>query len=213
MAQTDHASSRMNLYAGWLTVDGQCYPFGAETKRRCLQMIAQFICSMAEMHAEDQRKYPDTALLCPYWYSGVYTNSEIRRLASDETLDPDMLDDMMQHALDDYFSNPDIKITALVSPLLVPVVGQTVGDSLFIAMLDKDDDFAGYVTTDEETAEHWLTDYVAQVFGSSVGKPGMSVDAAKKYLKGKGLIHICPLPLSPNLKMVLSLAALTPQAA
>ncbi len=213
MAQTDHASSRMNLYAGWLTVDGQCYPFGAETKRRCLQMIAQFICSMAEMHAEDQRKYPDTALLCPYWYSGVYTNSEIRRLASDETLDPDMLDDMMQHALDDYFSNPDIKITALVSPLLVPVVGQTVGDTLFIAMLDKDHDFAGYVTTEEEVAERWLTEYVAQVFGPSVGKPGMSVDAAKKYLKGKGLIHICPLPLSPNLKMVLSLAALTPQAA
>ncbi|WP_148298940.1 hypothetical protein [Acetobacter okinawensis] len=213
MAQTDHASSRMNLYAGWLTVDGQCYPFGAETKRRCLQMIAQFICSMAEMHAEDQRKYPDTALLCPYWYSGVYTNSEIRRLASDETLDPDMLDDMMQHALDDYFSNPDIKITALVSPLLVPVVGQTVGDTLFIAMLDKDHDFAGYVTTEEEVAERWLTEYVAQVFGPSVGKPGMSVDAAKKYLKGKGLIHICPLPLSPNLKMVFSLAALTPQAA
>lgn len=213
MAQTDHASSRMNLHAGWLTVDGQCYPFGAETKRRCLQMIAQFICSMAEMHAEDQRKYPDTALLCPYWYSGVYTNSEIRRLASDETLDPDMLDDMMQHALDDYFSNPDIKITALVSPLLVPVVGQTVGDTLFIAMLDKDHDFAGYVTTEEEVAERWLTEYVAQVFGPSVGKPGMSVDAAKKYLKGKGLIHICPLPLSPNLKMVLSLAALTPQAA
>lgn len=213
MAQTDHASSRMNLYAGWLTVDGQCYPFGAETKRRCLQMIAQFICSMAEMHAEDQRKYPDTALLCPYWYSGVYTNSEIRRLASDETLDPDMLDDMMQHALDDYFSNPDIKITALVSPLLVPVVGQTVGDTLFIAMLDKDHDFAGYVTTEEEVAERWLTEYVAQVFGPSVGKPGMSVDAAKKYLKGKGLIHICPLPLSPNLKMVISLAALTPQAA
>lgn len=213
MAQTDHASSRMNLYAGWLTVNGQCYPFGAETKRRCLQMIAQFICSMAEKHAEDQRKYPDTALLCPYWYSGVYTNSEIRRLASDETLDPDMLDDMMQHALDDYFSNPDIKITALVSPLLVPVVGQTVGDTLFIAMLDKDHDFAGYVTTEEEVAERWLTEYVAQVFGPSVGKPGMSVDAAKKYLKGKGLIHICPLPLSPNLKMVLSLAALTPQAA
>lgn len=213
MAQTDHASSRMNLYAGWLTVDGQCYPFGAETKRRCLQMIAQFICSMAEMHAEDQRKYPDTALLCPYWYSGVYTNSEIRRLASDETLDPDMLDDMMQHALDDYFSNPDIKITALVSPLLVPVVGQTVGDTLFIAMLDKDHDFAGYVTTEEEVAERWLTEYVAQVFGPSVRKPGMSVDAAKKYLNGKGLIHICPLPLSPNLKMVLSLAALTPQAA
>lgn len=213
MAQTDHASSPMNLYAGWLTVDGQCYPFGAETKRRCLQMIAQFICSMAEMHAEDQRKYPDTALLCPYWYSGVYTNSEIRRLASDETLDPDMLDDMMQHALDDYFSNPDIKITALVSPLLVPVVGQTVGDTLFIAMLDKDHDFAGYVTTEEEVAERWLTEYVAQVFGPSVGKPGMSVDAAKKYLEGKGLIHICPLPLSPNLKMVLSLAALTPQAA
>ncbi|MFT8370429.1 MAG: hypothetical protein ABF641_04975 [Acetobacter sp.] len=176
-------------------------------------MIATFICSMAEMHAEDQRKYPDTALLCPYWYSGVYTNSEIRRLASDETLDPDMLDDMMQHALDDYFSNPDIKITALVSPLLVPVVGQTVGDTLFIAMLDKDHDFAGYVTTEEDVAERWLTEYVAQVFGPSVGKPGMSVDAAKKYLKGKGLIHICPLPLSPNLKMVLSLAALTPQAA
>lgn len=213
MAQTDHASSRMNLYAGWLTVDGQCYPFGAETKRRCLQMIAQFICSMAEMHAEDQRKYPDTALLCPYWYSGVYTNSEIRRLASDETLDPDMLDDMMQHALDDYFSNPDIKITALVSPLLVPVVAQTVGDTLFIAMLDKDHDFAGYVTTEEDVAERWLTEYVAQVFGPSVGKPGISVDTAKKYLKGSGLIHICPLPLSPNLKMVLSLAALIPQAA
>ncbi|MFT8930749.1 MAG: hypothetical protein ABF976_06405 [Acetobacter syzygii] len=213
MTQTDPAPFRMSLYAGWLTVDGQCYPFGAETKRRCLQMIAQFICSMAEMHAEDQRKYPDTALLCPYWYSGVYTNSEIRRLASDETLDPDMLDDMMQHALDDYFSNPDIKITALVSPLLVPVVGQTVGDTLFIAMLDKDHDFAGYVTTEEEVAERWLTEYVAQVFGPSVGKPGMSIDAAKKYLKGKGLIHICPLPLSPNLKMVLSLAALTPQAA
>lgn len=213
MAQTDHTSSPMSLYAGWLTVDGQCYPFGAETKRRCLQMIAQFICAMAEMHAEDQRKYPDTALLCPYWYSGVYTNQEIRRLASDETLDPDALDDMMQHALDDYFSNPDIKITALVSPLLVPVVGQTVGDTLFIAMLDKDHDFAGYVTTEEEVAERWLTEYVAQVFGPSVGKPGMSVDAAKKYLKGKGLIHICSLPLSPNLKMVLSLAALPPQAA
>lgn len=213
MTQTDPAPFRMSLYAGWLTVDGQCYPFGAETKRRCLQMIAQFICSMAEKHAEDQRKYPDTALLCPYWYSGVYTNQEIRRLASDETLDPDTLDSMMQNALDDYFSNPDIKITALVSPLLVPVVGQTVGDTLFIAMLDKDHDFAGYVTTEEEVAERWLTEYVPQVFGPSVGKPGMSVDAAKKYLKGKGLIHICPLPLSPNLKMVLSLAALPPQAA
>ncbi|MFT8663941.1 hypothetical protein [Acetobacter orientalis] len=213
MAQTDHASSPMNLYAGWLTVDGQCYPFGAETKRRCLQMIAQFICSMAEMHAEDQRKYPDTALLCPYWYSGVYISSDIRRLASDKAIDPDTLDEIMQDVVDDYLGNQATKITAFVLPMLVPVFGQTVGDTLFIAMLDKDDDFAGYVTTEEEVAERWLKEYVAQVFGPSVGKPGISVDTAKKYLKGSGLIHICPLPLSPNFKMVLSLAALIPQAA
>lgn len=213
MAQTDHASSPMNLYAGWLTVDGQCYPFGAETKRRCLQMIAKFICSMAEKHADLQREEPDFALLCPYWYSGVYISSDIRRLASDEAIDPDTLDEIMQDVVDDYLGNQATKITAFVLPMLVPVFGQTVGDTLFIAMLDKDHDFAGYVTTEEEVAERWLTEYVAQVFGPSVGKPGMSVDAAKKYLKGSGFIHICPLPLSPNLKMVLSLAALTPQAA
>lgn len=209
MAQTDHTSSPMSLYAGWVTVDGQCYPFGAETKRRCLQMIAKFICSMAEMHAEDQRKEPDFAVLFPYWYSGVYINSDIRRLASDETIDPDTLDEIMQNVVDDYLGNRATKITAFVLPLLVPVFGQTIGDTLFIAMLDKSDDFAGYVTTDQVTAENWLKDYVAQVFGPSVGKLGMSVAAAKTALKGDGVINICPLSLSPNLEMVMSVSALT----
>ncbi|MCP1215944.1 hypothetical protein NKW53_07705 [Acetobacter orientalis] len=191
MAQTDHTSSPMSLYAGWVTVDGQCYPFGAETNRRCLQMIAKFICSIAEMH-------------------GVYINSNIRRLASDEVIDPDTLDGMMQNVVDDYLGNRATKITAFVLPLLVPVFGQTIEDTLFIAMLDKSDDFAGYVTTDQVTAENWLTDYVAQVFGPSVGTPGMSVDEAKNALEGEGVINICPLSLSPNLEMVMSLAALTP---
>ena len=106
--------------------------------------------------------------------------------------------------------NRATKITAFVLPLLVPVFGQTIGNSLFIAMLDKSDDFAGYVATDQVTAENWLTDYVAQVFGPSVGKPGMSVAAAKTALKGEGVINVCPLALSPNLEMVMSLAALTP---
>lgn len=210
MAQTDHTSSPMSLYAGWVTVDGQCYPFGAETKRRCLQMIAKFICSMAEMHADLQRKEPDFAVLFPHWYSGVYITSDIRRLASDEAIDPDTLDEIMQDVVDDYLGNQATKITAFVLPLLVPVFGQTIGDTLFIAMLDKSDDFAGYVTTDRVTAENWLKDYVAQVFGPSMGKPGMSVAAAKTALKGDGVINICPLALSPNIETVMSLAALTP---
>lgn len=213
MTHPEHARPQMTIFVGWLRVAGHCYPFGAETKRQCLRMIAAFICEMADKHAAHEERYPDLAFYCPYWYSGVYVTPDIRILASEDQIDPDTLDDMMKNALDGYFIDPNVKITSFVSPTPVPVVGQTFGKTLFIATLEGQDILAAYVTTERKAARHWLTEYVAQPLGPTPGKPDMNAFAGKTHFRGKYLLHIGPLPLSPNLDMTLSLAALTPQAA
>ncbi|WP_156473857.1 hypothetical protein [Acetobacter malorum] len=170
-------------------------------------MITTFICEMADKHAIDEERYPDLALYCPYWYSGVYVTPDILTLASEVWIDPAAQDDMMTNALDGYFIDPNVKITSFVSPTPVPVVGQTFGQTLFIATLEGGDVLAACVTTERETARHWLTEYDAQPLGPTQGKPDRNAPA------GKYLLHVGPLPLSPNLHMTLSLAALTSQSA
>lgn len=197
----------MSIFVGSLTVAGRCYAFGAESRRQCMRMIATFICQMADKHAIDEERYPDLALYCPHWYSGVYVTPDILTLASEAWIDPASLDDMMQNALDGYFIDPNVKITSFVSPTPVPVVGQTFGQTLFIATLEGGDVLAACVTTERETARHWLAEYVARTLGPAQGKPDRNAPA------GKYLLHVGPLILSPNLDMTFFLATLTPQAA
>lgn len=211
--ENSQTTTHMSIFVGSLTVAGRCYPFGAESKRQCLRMIAAFICEMADKHAAHEERYPDLALYCPYWYSGVYVTPDIRALASEAWVDPAAQDDVMKNALDDYFIDPNVKITSFVSPTPVPVLGRTFGRTLFIATLEGGDVLTACVATERETARHWLTEYIAQTLGSAPGTPDRNAPAGINHARKKCLLHVGPLPLSPNLDMTLSLAALTPQAA
>lgn len=203
----------MSIFVGSLTVAGRCYPFGAESRRQCLRMIAVFICQMADKHAAHEERSPDLALYCPYWYSGVYVTPDIRAVASEAWIDPAAQDDMMKNALDGYFIDPNVKITSFVSPTSAPVLGRTFGRTLFIAPLEGEDVLTACVATERETARHWLTEYVAQTLGPAPGMPDRNAPAGINHSRGKYLLHVGPLPLSPNLDMTLSLATLTSQAA
>jgi hypothetical protein len=211
--ENSQTTPHMTIFVGSLTVAGRCYPFGAESRRQCLRMIAAFICQMADKHAAHEERYPDLALYCPYWYSGVYVTPDIRALASEAWIDPAAQDDMMKNALDGYFIDPNVKITSFVSPTPIPVLGRIFGRTLFIATLERGGVLTACVTTERETARHWLTEYVAQTLGPAPGRPDRNAPADINHSRGKYLLHVGPLPLSPNLDMTLSLATLTSQAA
>lgn len=48
-----------DIYIGWLVADGVCHPFGAESKRQCMRMMAGFVGEMAAKHAAHEKQYPE----------------------------------------------------------------------------------------------------------------------------------------------------------
>lgn len=191
-----------DIYVGWLVVDGVCHPFGAESKRNCMRMMAGFVGEMAAKHAAHEMQYPELAELSPYWFSGVYITPDIEILMSSKDIDPDALDKMFSDAIAAYLTDPNVKISSYVAPARAVVHGADFRGGLFIAIKDDGENYEGHVLTDEAGARVWLADHVANEVGSALGRPGLLIDDARALMR----TDACPTPVVDVLPLALSFA-------
>lgn len=193
------AADGWGIYVGWLVVDGVCHPFGAESKRNCMRMMAGFIGEMAEKHAEHEKQYPELAELSPHWFSGVYTSPDIELLMSSKDINPDALDKMFSDAIETYLTDPSVKISAFTVPGRTLVVGG-YSQTLFAAIVDDGNAFSAMVSTDETSARAWLADHIANEVGPALGRPGLSIEEARTLMK----TDACPTPVVDVLLLTVS---------
>jgi hypothetical protein len=203
------------IYLGWLVVDGVCYPFGAESKRNCMRMMAGFIGEMAAKHAAHEKQYPEVAALSPHWFSGVYITPDIELLMSNKEIDPDKIDLFFGQAIQAYMRDPNVKISAFTVPGRTCVVGG-YSQTLFAAIADDGNAFSAMVSTDEAGARAWLADHVANEVGSSLGRPGLSIEDARALMKTDAcptpVVDVLPLTVSAGLEMRLKMAEIATAA-
>lgn len=198
-----------DIYVGWLVVDGACYPFGAESKRRCMQMMAGFIGEMAKKHAEHEKQYPELAELSPYWFSGVYTSPDIELLMSGKDIDPDKIDLFFGRAIQAYLTDPNVKISAFTVPGRTLVVGGC-SQTLFAAISDDGNAFSAIVSTEQAGAQAWLAGHIANEVGPALGRPGLSIEEARTLMTTDAcptpVVDVLPLTVSDGIEMRLKLA-------
>lgn len=199
-SKKDEADGR-DIYVGWFVVDGVCHPFGAESKRNCMRMMAGFVGEMAAKHAEHEKQYPELAELSPYWFSGVYTTPEIELLMSNKDIDPDKIDVFFGQAIQAYLTDPNVKISAFTVPGHTLVVGG-YSQTLFAGIVDDGNAFSAIVSADQAGAQAWLADHIANEVGPALGKPGLSIDEARALMK----TDACPAPVVDVLPLTVSAA-------
>jgi hypothetical protein len=191
-----------DIYVGWFVVDGVCHPFGAESKRNCMRMMAGFIGGMAAKHAAHEKQYPELAELSPNWFSGVYTTPDIELLMSNKDIDPDRIDVFFERAIQAYMRDPNVKISGFMAPSKATIHGGKSHGGLSVAIVDDGNAFAAMVSTDEEGARSWLAGHVANEVGPSLGKPGLSIEEARVLMK----TDACPAPVVDVLPLTVSAA-------
>ncbi len=196
------ATDGRDIYVGWFVVDGVCHPFGAESKRNCMRMMAGFIGEMAAKHAAHEKQYPELAELSPHWFSGVYTSPDIELLMSNKDIDPDKIDLFFGQAIQAYLTDPNVKISAYVAPARAVVHGADFRGGLFIAVKDDGENYEGHVSTDEDGAQAWLADHIANEVGPALGRPGLSIEEARVLMK----TDACPAPVVDVLPLTVSFA-------
>lgn len=208
-SKADTADGR-DIYVGWLVVDGVCRPFGAESKRNCMRMMAGFIGEMAAKHAAHEKQYPELAELSPYWFSGVYTTPDIELLMSNKDIDADKIDVFFGQAIQVYLTDPNVKISAFTVPGRTIVVGGYSQTNLFAAIVDDGNAFSAMVSADQVGAQAWLAGHIADEVGPSLGKPGLSIEDARTLMKTDAcptpVVDVLPLTVSDGIEMRLKLA-------
>jgi hypothetical protein len=200
------------IYVGWFVIDGVCRPFGAETKRRCMQMMAGFVGEMAAKHAAHEKRYPEVAELSPHWFSGVYITPDIELLMSNKEIDPDRIDLFFGQAIQAYMRDPNVKISGFMAPSRATIHGGKSHGNLSVAIVDDGNAFAAMVSTDEAGARSWLARHIADEVGPALGKPGLSIDGARALMTTDAcpspVVDVLPLTVSAAMEMSTTVAGL-----
>ncbi|MCX2562307.1 hypothetical protein OQ252_13015 [Acetobacter farinalis] len=188
-----------DIFLGWIVVDGVCHPFGAETKRRCMQMMAGFIRGIPEEHAlcekEPRRR-----------------ESDIELLMSDKDIDPDKIDRLFWLTFGTIVRCQNTKISGFMAPCKATVHGGKFQGGLSVAIADDGNEFSALVSFDEDGARSWLAGHVAEKVGPALGRPGLSIQEARSLMKTdtrpSPVVDVLPLTVSVMVEMRLRAAAL-----